>query len=54
VADAVSPVSGHPELGIESVEGLLGGPLGRPLMVLGPERAAWLADQARVRFHPAS
>jgi Nuclease-related domain len=22
--------------------------------VLGPERVAWLADQARVRFHPAS
>jgi hypothetical protein len=22
--------------------------------VLGPERVAWLADQARIRFHPAS
>jgi hypothetical protein len=22
--------------------------------VLGPERVVWLADQARVRFHPAS
>jgi hypothetical protein len=22
--------------------------------VLGPERVAWLADQARVRFHPAA
>jgi hypothetical protein len=22
--------------------------------VLGPERVAWLADRARVRFHPAS
>jgi hypothetical protein len=22
-------------------------------VVLGPERVAWLADQARVRFHPA-
>jgi hypothetical protein len=27
VADAVSPVSGHPELRIEPVEGLLGGQL---------------------------
>src|ERR687898_929431 len=27
--------------------------LGLPA-VLGPERVAWLADQARVRFHPAS
>ena len=22
--------------------------------VLGPERVAWLADQARIRFHPAA
>jgi hypothetical protein len=24
------------------------------LAVLGPERVAWLADQARVRFHAAA
>jgi hypothetical protein len=23
-------------------------------LVLGPERVAWLADQARIRFHPAA
>jgi Nuclease-related domain len=28
--------------------------LGALPAVLGPERVAWLADQARVRFHPAS
>jgi Nuclease-related domain len=28
--------------------------LGQLPVVLGPERVAWLADQARVRFHPAS
>jgi hypothetical protein len=34
VADAVSAVGGDAEGGIESVEGLLGCPLGRPLMVV--------------------
>ena len=28
--------------------------LGQLPAVLGPERVAWLADQARIRFHPAS
>jgi hypothetical protein len=23
-------------------------------LVLGPEQVAWLADQARIRFHPAA
>jgi hypothetical protein len=28
--------------------------LGALPLVLGPERVAWLADQARIRFHPAA
>jgi hypothetical protein len=34
VADAVGAVGGHPELRVEPVEGLLGGPLGWPVMVV--------------------
>jgi hypothetical protein len=33
VADAVGAVSGHPELGVEPVEGLLAGRLGWPVVV---------------------
>jgi len=29
-------------------------PLGAVAVVLGPERVAWLADQARIRFHAAA
>ena len=34
VADAVRAVGGHPELGVEPVEGLFAGPLGGPVVVV--------------------
>jgi hypothetical protein len=36
VADPVRAVDGHPEVGVEPVEGLLGGPPGLPLVVVDP------------------
>jgi hypothetical protein len=36
VANAVSAVGGHPELGVEPVEGLFVGPLGWPVVVGDP------------------
>jgi hypothetical protein len=40
VADAVSAVSGNAEGGVEAVEGLLGGPLGRSVVVVAVERSS--------------
>jgi hypothetical protein len=53
VADAVSAVSGHPELRIEAVEGLLGGPLaGRVGVIVVPVAVIQVVGEVGVVVGP--
>jgi hypothetical protein len=42
VADAVSAVGGHAKVRVQPVEGLLGGPLGRRVVVVVVDPVAWV------------
>ena len=54
VADEVSAVGGHAIVGVEPVEGLLGGPLGRPVVVVGRVATVQLMGQVGVALGPGA